>query len=259
MLQGLGTYISQALADNQEALSRNPQLANQLQAKITMLQRPVLQNEIIEGRFWIESSAASSNGRTIPIVAVFPLESMRSNASQAVQTLERVLPLLETFMEIPFPTSSVRVWYGFIIGNKSSGGTIYTEDRTTYDLRWTPMMVPHDAILGHELAHNYIGHEGLTQFLEVYVYNVAQTGSMNMALWSFTRNYIPSSTESVHALLDVYSLIGRDRMAAAYNGIYALRPPYGEPLSMQSKQVFIDQAPANVRDQVGEAMSRVVY
>jgi hypothetical protein len=261
MLQGLGSYISQALAENQENLLRNPQISAQLQAKISMLQRPTLHNEIIDRRFWVESNVASISGRTMQIVAVFPLESMRADATQAVQRLERSLPILENFMQTVFPAGSVRVWYGFIIGNKGGGGAIFTEDKETYESRWRPPMVPFDPILGHELSHSYIGHEGLTQFLELYVYNMVQTSSPDVQSWVFTRDYVPlrPANEGVAALLDVYGLLGHDRMSNAYKAAYSLRPPFGQPLPDPVKQVFIDHASADARSEVAEIMARVVY
>ena len=135
MLQGLSAYISAALAENQDLLPRNPQSASQLQAKIAMLQNPSLAADIINDRRWAEGQVTSMNSRIVPIVTVFPLETMRSEATQAVRTLEPVLPLLEGFFNAPFPTSAVRVWYGFKIGNTGGGGVIYSEDRTTYEGR----------------------------------------------------------------------------------------------------------------------------
>ena len=57
--------------------------------------------------------------------------------------------------------------------------------------------VPHDAIIGHELGHTYIGHEGLTQFLEVYVYNLVETGSTEFSGWIWTRGeYVPFAADN---------------------------------------------------------------
>jgi hypothetical protein len=126
MLEGLSAYLSAALVENQELLPRNPQSSSQLQAKIAMLQNPSLASDIVNGGRWAEGQVTSMNGRIIPIVTVFPLETMRTEATQAVRALEPVFPLLETFFNVAFPTSAVRVWYGFKIGNTGGGGVIMT-------------------------------------------------------------------------------------------------------------------------------------
>jgi hypothetical protein len=96
------------------------------------------------------------------------------------------VPIIEEFMAMPFPVGSVRVWYGFKIGNSGGGGVIYTEDRTTYETRTGPTRLPYDAILCHEASHSYVGNESLTQFLELYAYNVVRTGSADPMSWTFT-------------------------------------------------------------------------
>lgn len=118
-----------------------------------------------------------------------------------------------------------------------------------------------EAILVHELSHNYIGHEGLNQFLEMYQYNVVETGSTDPALWTYARTLGPPGDPSISsaALVDVYRLIGHDAMASAYHAVYALNPPYGQPLSSAVKQVFIDRAPESLKAQVTTLMARVVY
>jgi len=153
----------------------------------------------------------------------------------------------------------MRIWYGLIMGNLGGGGTIQTEDRGTYEARTDDDRLPFDAILGHELSHTYIGHESLTQFLELYLYNLLSTGSPSVPSWVFVRGYQPwnDTNTGVHALLDVYQLLGRDAMAAAYGEIYPLRPPYGVPLSAEARQAFIDQAPAAVKQQVAGKMAMV--
>lgn len=261
MLGELPNYIAWALTDNQNSLPRNPHLTTQLQAKIAMLGSPTLANDITSGRRWSEGSVTSMNGRTVPIAALFPLESMRADASQDVRAIERALPVLEGFMAAPIAASAIRIWYGFIIGNRGGGGTIHTEDRATYEARTGPDRLPHEAILDHELSHTYIGHEGLNQFLELYVYNVVQTGSPDVRAWVFDREYQAwrASNEGIHALLDVYQLIGRERMAGAYGAVTPLRPPYGQPLSAECRQVFVEHAPPEVRAQVAEKMARVTY
>lgn len=261
MFQELGSHISWALSINQSLLPLNPGIATQLQAKIAMLQRPTLVSEIMASRFFTERNVTSTDGRQVPIVAVFPLDSLRPGASQAVPSIELALPLLEDFIATSFPTNVIRIWYGFIMGNRGGGGTIYTEDRGTYEARTGPARLPYESILDHELSHTYIGHESLTQFLAVYLYNLVHTNSTNLPTWIWVNGYQPwqATNDGVHALLDVYQLIGRDAMANAYRTIYPLRPPYGVPLSAECKQAFIDQAPAALKAQVAAKMAMVTF
>jgi hypothetical protein len=111
------------------------------------------------------------------------------------------------------------------------------------------------------MSHSYIGHEGVNQFLELFVYNMIHTGSANLQSWTWTRDYVPSnpSNSGVHALLDVYQLIGRDAMSRAYKAVRVLNPPYGQPLSQQCQQAFVDQAPGSLKAQVADKMSKIVY
>src|SRR5262245_41954063 len=257
MLDALPAYITAVLAENQDLLPRNPQSASYLQAKIAMLQDPNLAAAIRTDRRWAESVSSR-----IPIASVFPLESMRGEANLAVTTLAPVLPLLEEFFAKPFPTPAVRVWYGFKIGNTGGGGAIYTEDRTTYEIRTGPnRLLPFDAILSHELGHSYIGSESLNQFLEVYTYNVIHTGSRGPSGWTFLRNWVPglASNQDVAAMLDVYQLIGYDTMARAYRAIQPLNPPYGSPLSSTVIQAFVDQVLPEHRSQVTDKLKRVTF
>ena len=62
----------------------------------------------------------------------------------------------------------------------------------------------------------------------------------------------------VQALMDIYQMIGPDAMSRAYRSLYALQPPYGQPLSDQCKQVFIDQASDAVRAQVAVKVAAIV-
>jgi hypothetical protein len=261
MLQGLSAYITQALQANQDLLPRNPQSASQLQAKIAMLQNPSLAADIINGRRWAEGQATSMSSRLIPIVTVFPLDNMRNEAGDAVRTLEPVLPLLEGVFDTPFPTPQIRVWYGFVIGNTGGGGVIYSEDRTTYEARTGPSRLPYDAILCHELGHSYIGNESLTQFLELYAYNVIRTGSTDPQRWIFTRGWVPglATNQDVLAVLDVYQAIGHDAMLRAYRAIYPLRPPYGQTLSQAVIQAFVAQVPDALQAQVAEKLRKVTF
>jgi hypothetical protein len=261
MLPGLADKIVAARLHNQDNLPRNPQNATYIQAKITLLQTPSLAADIMNGRWWAEASAPSSGGRTISVAAVFPQASMREEAAATVAEAVRVLSLLEEFMATPFPIGSLRIWYGFIIGNNGGGGLMNMEDSTTYIARTPATRLPYDAIVGHEIAHSYISNESLTQFLEMYVYNVLRTGTANPDGWVFTRGYVPNdpSNQDSAALLGVYRLVGRDPMARAYRAAYPLRPPYGEPLSPAVRQTFVDQAPDALKSQVAALVARVTF
>lgn len=254
MLQALPSYIASVILENQQLLPNNPQNAALIQAKITMLQDPNLASEITTGRRWAESTVSR-----IPIAALFPLEIMRSEADPAVRTLEPVLPLLEEFFAVPFPAQNIRVWYGFKIGNSGGGGQIFSEDRTTYESRTSASRLPFDAILSHELGHSYIGNESLTQFLELYTYNVVRTGSRNVSAWIFVRNWTPglATNDGIHALLDIYQAIGFDEMSRGYRAIYPLRPPYGSPLSAEVIQAFANQVSAAQRAFVLAKLARI--
>jgi hypothetical protein len=261
MLAELPAYIASALKSNQDSLPRNPQNAAQLQAKIAMLQRPTLVSEITQGGFWVEGAATSIGGTTIPILLVFPAATMRNSATQAVRWLEPALPVLETFMARPFPNTDIKVWYGFVVGMSWGGGTMFAEDRETYEGRMTSSMQPYEPVYYHEPSHAYLGHEGLTQFLEVYIFNTVHGAPPTVSSWTFTRRYTPwdSSNAGVHALLDVYQLIGPDAMASAYRAVYKIRAPYGQPLSAECQQAFVDRAPAELKSQVAAKMAKVVY
>ena len=125
---------------------------------------------------------------------------------ETVRSVKLALPILEDFMATPFPRDVIRVWYGFRIGASGSGGKLYMEDKGTYEARMTSSMVIYGAILPHELSHSYIGHESLTQFLELNVHNVVRTNSTDVESWNFVRNYVPfrDSNEGYAALLDIY-------------------------------------------------------
>lgn len=261
MLEAVPQQIASALAENRENLPRNPQNASYITAKISMLERPTLTNEIYAGRFFVEGSATSMNGRSIPVTAVFPVEQMRGETTDAVRAIERGLGALEAFMRTPFPTPEIRLWYGFKVGNSGGGGSLFMEDRTTYEVRTPATRLPYNAILYHEVSHSYIGNEGLNQFLEVYVYNVLQTGSPQLASWPYLRGWTPmqESNKDLAAVLDVYQLVGPDAMSNAYALTYPLRPPYGSPLSPSVIQVFVDRAPAAAKTQVGQKLGQVTF
>jgi hypothetical protein len=261
MLEGLPSYLTQALKANQDLLPRNPQSTSFIQAKIAMLQDPALANTIVENRRWVEGQVQSSNGRVVPMLCVFPAEAMRAEATTAVRTLEGVLPVLEAFFDTPFATSTVRVWYGFVIGNSGGGGVIYTEDRSTYETRTGPTRLPYDAILGHELGHSYIGNESLNQFLEMYAYNVIRTGSADPAQWTFTRSWVAglSTNQDSAAVMDIYQLVGHDVLRQSYRAIRPLYPAYGQPLSQLVIQTFLGPVPDALDAQVSAKLARVMF
>jgi hypothetical protein len=228
MYQQLPAYIGNALAENQANLPLNPQNASFINAKIALLQRPTLAVEIADGRMFAERAVTSIDERRIDIATLFAEERMRGEAMQAIHVVGEALPILERFLDTPFPASSLRVWYGFKVGNSGGGGSIFSEDRTSYEARTSGGRLPFDAILSHELAHSYIGNEILNQFLELYV-------------------------------LDVYQMPGHEAVARAYKAACALRPPYGQPLSPAVRQAFVDQAPTHLKSSVDDKLNRITF
>lgn len=261
MLEAVPQQIASALNENRSNLPLNPNNASYINAKIAMLERSTLLSEIYNGRFFVEGSTTSINGRSVPVLSVFAQEQMRPEATEAVRHIERGLPVLEEFMRTPFPTTEIRLWYGFKIGNSGGGGAIFSEDRTTYEARTPATRLPFTAILFHEVSHSYIGNEGMNQFLELYTYNVVQTGSSQLPSWTFLRGWTPmlDANKDVAAVLDVYQLLGKDTMSSAYAALYPLRPPYGSPLTAPMIQVFVDRAPAATKTQVGQKLGQVSF
>jgi parallel beta-helix repeat protein len=261
MLLDLDATMSYCLQIMEQNLPYNPIWTSQIQGKIEMLQDPNLTSTIIEGNFFAADSVSSIGGTQIPIVAIFAAANMRDQAIQAVRNIKVALPVLESFMGIPFPSSSVKIWYGFTIGNRGGGGTMWMEDQESYEERSRQMtLFPYEPVFYHELSHSYIGHESLTQFLEIYLHNIVHTNSTDFPNWIYLRNYYDLTVhEGYAALLNIYKLIGRDAMANAYRIIYSLNPPYGEPLSQQCQQVFVDQAPDNLKPKVAELVSKITY
>jgi hypothetical protein len=261
MFAQLGATIASALLENQAALPRNPGLTAQIQAKIALLQRPSLATEIIDGRFYEETSAPSSNQRTLPIVSVFPLVALRNEARSATEHVARTFPQLEQFLAAPFPTGAISIRQGFVIGSSGGGGRLNMEDQTTYEARTPADRLPYHAIISHEVAHSYFGNESLTQFLELYAYNMIATGSPEIGDWIFTRTWVaqqPGNT-GVHALLDIYQLIGPAAMANAYRAVRPLSPRYGVPLTAEMRQAFIDAAPASARQLVAAKIATITF
>src|SRR5262245_37562549 len=261
MLQELPGYITRTLQEQRESLSRNPQNVTWINAKIALLERSSLYADVINGRLWIEGQANSISGRPVPIVILFPLESMRGEAATAASRLEPIIPLLEEFMNVPFPTQALRVWYGFVVGNTGGGGSIFSEDRTTYESRTPPTRLPFDAILGHEVGHSYIGHESLNQFLELYGYNLTHGSSQNLSSWTFTRSWTPgaASNTGIAALLDVFQLVGFETMRSAYRAIYPLRPPFGQVLQPAVIDTFTNRVASDLRPAVSEKLNKVGF
>lgn len=256
LLEGIQEHISLAISRNQTLLANNPQIANQLEAKIEMLKSPTLADDIINGCYFSYDEVISIDKRPISISCIFPQEKMRSDANQSVTSVKLAFPLLEDFMETAYDNSIIRIWYGFVMGN--SGG-IEMEDRETYEARTGPDRIPYEVILLHELSHSYIGNEALTQFLDIYLYNMVHTNSSDINSWIYLQGYpdIQDSNNWLYALLDIYQLIGHNNMSKAYKILYSLHPPYGSGLSNECQQVFIDQAPASVKDQVAVKVGKI--
>ena len=261
MLGMLGDYIDAAIANLVEGIPLNPRLVDYFEDKLALLRTPGLAGDIIEHGRYETGSVASRSGRSIPVAAVFPLEMMRADAVRSIRFAETAVPVVEEFLGTPFPAERIRIWDGFIVGNSGGGGTLNMEDRATYEARTPATRLPYDAIIVHELSHSYVGSESLTQFLELYGYNVALTGSADVAAWPHTRGYVPGreDNEGVHALLDVYQLIGPAAMASAYRAMLPLRPPYGQPLSLAVQQAFVDAAPAAAKATVAAKMAKIVF
>jgi hypothetical protein len=187
---------------------------------------------------------------------------MREGAAADVARSEQIMGILEEFLDTTWPLTFLHDWYGFRMGHLGGGGRVYMEDRGTYAARGGGVSYPpHDVGLAHELAHTYIGHEWLTQFLHLYVHNVVETDSEDISQWVFfnQQDYVAFSAENTlwKALLDIYQLIGPDAMGRAYRELHLMGVPYGSELSPEARQTFIDQAPTDVKDQVAELTLRI--
>ena len=258
LLGPLDNVIFGSLERMRNDISQNPGLATQFQAKIEMLSDPSLEGQIINGSMFDLSEFTNSQGEIVPLFVVFPRDSMRAGALQDRSLVSQTVGVLENFVQVSWPWPRVREWYGFSIGNSGGGGDLNMEDRGTYAER----ALPHDAILRHELAHSYIGHESLTQFLEVFAVNVIDTGTGDFAAWTYLRgNYVAfaDSNTGAWALMDIYQLIGEAAMGRAYNAVYQINPLYGVPLSDAAKQVFVNEAPADVIQQVEAIVHKIVF
>jgi hypothetical protein len=261
MYAQLASRISSAITYNEAGLPGNPRNRDAYLELLALLRSPTLESEIRDNNYVEASIVESIDGRRLPIVTMFPRASSREDAIRANGYVQLATPLLENFLQVPFPYSGITSWYGFYIGNRGGGGAIFSEDQATYEKRRGPVILgylPFEAIIHHEVSHSYFGNENLTQFLELYVYNRVYTNSLVVDSWVYTRDYEPflDSNSRTHGLLDIYQLIGHDAMARAYQTLYPLRPPYGAFLSEAGKQAFVNEAPPALQDQVREILDR---
>jgi hypothetical protein len=259
MYRRLEEFLVQAVAYNRELLPLNPGMTALISAKIALLERPGLALEMSTASRFEQDEVPSADGRRVSIAALFPADEMRDDSRAVLERLSRAMPVLEAFVGRPFRFDYVRVWYGFVPGGRSSLGTLELEDRAGFVSRATTM--PYEAMVLHELAHSYVSNEALAQWLELYLFNLMETGSENVADWTFTRYYVAfaPSNANVAALLDVYQLIGRSAMSEAYRIAQPLGARYGEPLPASVQQVFVDQAPPAVQAQVRDLVARVSF
>ncbi|HEX2078876.1 MAG TPA: hypothetical protein VHG08_14235, partial [Longimicrobium sp.] len=261
MLGTLAEYIP--WADNRmvQALPNNPQAAPFMEAKLALLRTPGLGGDIIDTHRYSESSLVSRSGATLPVTAVFPVEAMRTEAEETMDVARGALPVLENWLGLSFPAPYVRIWYGFSVGSAGGGGYVHAEDRTTYNARTKGLLLPHEPMVIHEMTHTWMSHEGLNQFLELYGHNVLATGSQDPRAWTWTRWWEPGreANEGIHALLDIYQLIGPEAMAAGYRAIIPLGLPYGQPMTAQAKEAFANAVPEALRAQVAAKLAKVQY
>jgi hypothetical protein len=80
-------------------------------------------------------------------------------------------------------------------------------------------------------------------------------------LWVFTRNHGRQAGENndVAALVDVYELMGFEGMRTALRRATSTTARYGEPLPLEVRDLFIEQAPEGVRSQVAAKVARVRF
>lgn len=260
-IKSLDTQISELLENQIANLPANPHLKTEIENKIAILQDPDLIPTIIrEGHFCV-GFFSSSGGIEIQLFTVFPVAEMRSDAYEMTQKLKLALPCLEDFLGA-YPYGDVRLYYGFKIGSNGGGGQLYMEDKAAYENRRSPEQLttlPYDAILYHELSHTYIGQESLNQFLDIYTYNLINEGSYNIEDWTYSKSYETDKEWATGyvAILEIYRLIGHDRMSEAYRVIWPTHPAYGQPLSAECIQAFVDHAPVELKAQVSELASRI--
>lgn len=265
MLERISTVIERELCHLRESLPLNPRREEEFLAKIALLERPTLASEVIDGRFFAEDSAWSARGEWVSIVSVYPLGSLSGEARTATRRLAVSIPILEGFVGGAIKERRLEVWQGFTLGARGGPGSISIEDQATYESvepePWRAYVLPYPAMLTHELGHSFFGNEGLTQFLELYTYNLLETGSPHPRDWVFTRAHLPhaETNTQVHALLDVYMLIGEEAMSGAFAAVYPLGARYGEPLSAAARQAFIDAAPPELREVVAAKIATITF
>ena len=261
MLGLLHEYLEAALRNTLDGIPLNPQYVSFFEEKLAILRTPGLGGDIVDGHRYAQGGAASRSGAEVPVTAVFPVEAMRNEAMDAVHLVEDALPVLEDFLGQTYPTSTVRIWYGFVTGASGGGGVMSIVDRTSYDARTQGAFVKYEPMVVHELSHTYMGHETLNQFLEVYGYNVARTGSKDTRDWDALRGWVPGreTNEGIHALLDIYQLVGPEVMADAYRAVLPLQPRYGQVLSANVAETFAAAVPAAMRPQVAAKLAKVGY
>jgi hypothetical protein len=258
MLGRLAGKIVSSYHENQELRSRNLARAAFYDQKLAMLATPGLINQIFDDRRWVEGAALTVHGIT-PIGAVFPLESMRSECSDAVLVLEQSLPILVEFMGESFPGAWLELWYGFKMGGTGGNGQINIVDRTMSEA-YDGDSSRYEASLAHEAAHSYISNEALTQFLELYVDNVRRGLGTDPLNWANTRGWSPTTPSSfgVNGVMDIYFVVGLDPIRRAYRAIAPLRPAYGRPLTDAVIAAFVGELPEEHRAFAEERLRTII-
>lgn len=255
MYAELPDFITRSIASTRRDLMYNPLLTAYLQAQIDKLTAPGLAEGIV-ARGQVLFRALPSLAGSLPAALVYMAPEMRPRAERMLNLLAAVLPLAEDFFGLPYPPGRMKVWYGFAIGSDS---TIAIEDEALYAARPPDTKQPYDGVAPHELAHAFMPHETLNQFLELLFINQLLTGETALDRWTIKRGYIASrpDNQQIHALLDIYGLIGLDAMRTAYRRIYPLRPPFAQPLGLDAQQVLVDAAPAATQERVRALAARI--
>lgn len=258
MLGRVAAKIIFSYHENQQLRARNPSRAAFYDEKLAMLATPGLIDQIFDDRRWVEGAAATVHGVT-PIGAIFPLEAMRGECADAVLVLEQSLPILAEFMGEPFPTAWLELWYGFTMGSSGGAGRMTMTDRTMSEAYNGPSS-SYEATLAHEAAHSYISNEALTQFLELYVYNMRLGLGTDALNWELTRGWSPTTPSpfGVNGVMDIYVVVGHDAMQRAYRAIAPLRPAYGRPLTDAVIAAFLAQVPDEHRAFVEERLRTII-
>jgi len=242
-----------------DALPRNPGNAEYLQQKLRIVgDAGMLAAMAAAGRYhWV--TAAHGNGDPLQVVLGFPEESMRAEAAAALQRALAVLPHLEELLQRRFPHDAVHIQYGFVVGSSGGGGMLSLEDRGTYDARWRTGMMGFQQIIPHELGHSYMGHERITQYIELYGHNRANGHSADPASWTETRGWVPglATNSGLHAILDIADLVGPEAMSRILLRLHLLGPPYGTSLSAAGQAIFVEESPAEHRPAVAALAARI--